>query len=271
MCTDGVWLYAVTAGLPESRLTGVTGVDAERLRTVEQGELVAVVGPVDLESFGEEPLHRKLDDLTSLEAMARAHHAVVDAVARLATLVPIRLATVCRDSAAVAALLEERQDDFTAALFRIAGRDEWGVKAYAPHNRPTESEAEPPSGSKPAGPGTSYLLRRKAQQATVQNARQEAADIVDRCHTELSRLTVASRRRPPQGSQLTGSSGWMVLNGAYLVDQARAGEFAEAVEALKGVRPEVRLELTGPWPPYSFTAVETAESEGASEGTESRT
>jgi hypothetical protein len=46
----------------------------------------------------------------------------------------------------------------------------------------------------------------------------------------------------------------MVLNGAYLVDEDRGEEFAAAVAALRV--PEVDVELTGPWAPYSFTILE---------------
>jgi hypothetical protein len=62
----------------------------------------------------------------------------------------------------------------------------------------------------------------------------------------------------------------MVLNGAYLVDVTRADEFADAVDSSAAVQPALRLELTGPWPPYSFTAGEPAEADGAVHGAEAR-
>jgi hypothetical protein len=48
----------------------------------------------------------------------------------------------------------------------------------------------------------------------------------------------------------------MVLNGAYLVDDVRAADFEELVVQLRADHPGVRLEVTGPWPPYSFAAEE---------------
>lgn len=48
----------------------------------------------------------------------------------------------------------------------------------------------------------------------------------------------------------------MVLNGTYLVDDDRADEFAAVVEDLGKQFPGIRLELTGPWPPYSFAGAE---------------
>jgi hypothetical protein len=51
----------------------------------------------------------------------------------------------------------------------------------------------------------------------------------------------------------------MMLNAAYLVAQDRSREFAAAADRLAGQHPAVRLELTGPWPPYSFAAVDLGE------------
>ncbi|MPY96993.1 MAG: hypothetical protein GEU97_03200 [Actinophytocola sp.] len=47
----------------------------------------------------------------------------------------------------------------------------------------------------------------------------------------------------------------MVLNAAYLVDDARAEHFAKAVAELDAQHPLLHLYLTGPWPPYSFSRI----------------
>jgi hypothetical protein len=45
----------------------------------------------------------------------------------------------------------------------------------------------------------------------------------------------------------------MILNAAYLVDEAGAALLAQRVDA--AADDELRLELTGPWAPYSFTSL----------------
>jgi hypothetical protein len=71
-------------------------------------------------------------------------------------------------------------------------------------------------------------------------------------HAALSRYAAETRVHTPQAPQLTGIKAPMILNAAYLLDSARGGEFAAAVTALAEQHPALRLELTGPWPPYSF-------------------
>lgn len=248
----GVWLYAVASAIDERRLAGMVGVGGQPVRTVPGTDLVAVVESVDLAEFGEEPLRRKLNDLDALARLARAHHRIIDAAAHLTEVVPARLATVYRGDEGVAAMLDERREALCAALGRVAGRVELGVKAYA---TPAASR-EPAESAGGGSPGTAYLMRRREQLASAEQARRAAVEVADGVHLALSRMAEDARRHPPQDPRLSGEAAWMVLNGAYLVDRERVGEFADAVRVLADRHHAVRLELTGPWPPYSFAADE---------------
>jgi hypothetical protein len=241
-----LWLYAVTRR-PEvaTILTGLSGVDGASVRAVAGSGLVAVVSPVASAAFSQEALARHLEDLDWLAATARAHDAVVGAVGRQATAVPLRLATVCPDERRVRDLLAEHRDDFHATLGLLTGRTEWGVKAYA----------DPESPAPPVGPATSgrdYLARRRAQLSAREAAGRAATERAGLLHEALASVAVTAVRHPPQDRALSGRRDPMVLNGAYLVDDPRAGELAAAVRRLDAELPDLRLELTGPWPPYSF-------------------
>lgn len=252
----GVWLHAVTRGVVPDKLRGLTGVGGTPVRAVPAAGLVAAVSTVDLAEFGEEPLRRHLEDLTWLEAVARTHHAVADAVGRLGPVVPARLATVHLDEARVAAALAEHSADFHRALDRVDGRVEWGVKAYAvpaPASTPTGNDVG-------GGPGRAYLQRRRARLTATEVAEQAAAADADRLHAAVAELAEASCRHPPQNARLSGTADWMVLNGAYLVADHRVDEFADTVRDLVPRHPGIRVQLTGPWPPYSFAVVGEASS-----------
>ncbi|MBC6457356.1 GvpL/GvpF family gas vesicle protein [Actinomadura sp. HBU206391] len=258
MTETGVYVYAVSRGLPDQvtkAMEGIGGVAGAPVRAVEHAGLTALVSTVDLAEFGEEALRRNLEDLRWLESTARAHHSVVDVMAALAVTLPLRLVTVYRSDQRVREVLRERGEEFTEALDRITGRTEWGVKAYAdPEEFRTGGRTGDDAGQ--SSPGTAYLLRRRAQQNTEEKAHQEAAACADQIDSELRGLAATSRSHPPQDPQLSGHEGWMILNAAYLVDDARADDFRTAVTRLAGLRSGVRLELTGPWAPYSFATEE---------------
>jgi Gas vesicle synthesis protein GvpL/GvpF len=248
-------MYAVTAD-SEDPLTGrLTGVGGGQLRAARAAGLTAIVGDVSEAEFGEFTLRSNLEDLDWVERTARAHHAVIKAVAEQCPVVPMRLATVYASDRGVVQTLRQRAGDLRVALARITARSEWGVKAYAAE--PTDLGPAPgrPAGDQasPAiGPGAAYLQRRRAQLTADKDARRSAMASAQAVYAELCRLAVSARLYPPQSPDLAGRRAPMVLNAAYLVPDERAGEFAAAVTDLGASARSVRLILTGPWPAYSF-------------------
>jgi Gas vesicle synthesis protein GvpL/GvpF len=264
---SGVWVYAVSADVAAQSLGELRGVGDEPVRGISSAGLTAIAGDVPLAEFGESALRRNLEDLAWLEATARAHHHVIDALGQRGPLVPMRLATVYANGAGVAAMLDERATDLRAALSRISAHQEWGVKAYAQQSEPGSPAAAEParSGAARAGPGASYLRRRRDELSAHSQARHDAIASAEAVHIRLSGLAAEARLHPPQAPQLTGIRSQMLLNAAYLLDEERAEEFADAVTALAREHPGVRLELTGPWPPYSFAGLPDRPDYGAGE------
>ncbi|MEU7914763.1 GvpL/GvpF family gas vesicle protein [Microbispora bryophytorum] len=261
---QGVYLYAVTPGgeLPRD----LRGVMDGPVRTVSCGGLVAHVSDVPLDRFGEEPLRRSLEDLEWVEGVARAHHRVVETLAAAGPAAPVRLVTVYTGEEQVRDLLDRRHDDFAEILSHVAGRREWGVKAYlrreTPPPSPTPASPTPAAATTTASagasggdsPGLAYLRRKKESLRGREDLWRAAAERAELLHAELGQVAVASRRHRPQDPQLSGRSESMVLNGAYLVDPAREEEFAAV---LGGYRDRfLDVELTGPWAPYSFTSID---------------
>jgi gas vesicle protein GvpL/GvpF len=248
-----VWLYAVTAADARPDTTGLSGVAGEPVRAVTVDPLAAVVGTVPTADFAEEPLKEHLEDLRWLEAAARAHHGVIDTVFHGGDVVPLQFATVYHDDDAVRGVLRERAADFGAAFARVRGRAEWGVKCYI-----DPSAAEPSGGQEEAeaerSPGTAYLLRRRAQQDERESAFRRAEDRSADIRGALEETAARAVAHPPQDPRLAGYQGWMILNDSFLVDRGRAEDFASAVASCAERFPDVELELSGPWPPYSFVA-----------------
>ncbi|MEV6149563.1 GvpL/GvpF family gas vesicle protein [Nonomuraea sp. NPDC052129] len=262
MNNAGTYLYAVTrdegATLPED-LKGVAG---EGVRAITHAGLVAYVSTVPLDRFGEEPLRRSMEDLDWLGETARAHHRVVEAVARTAPTAPVRLVTVYSGEDQIRELLDRRHDDFAETLGRIADRQEWGVKAYVDPAAPPPAEAGEESAT---SPGLAYLKKRQASLRSREETWRQAAARGEHIHDVLKSVAVASQRHRPQDPQLSGRAEWMILNGAYLVDLERGAEFARVVDGLRGEG--IDVELTGPWAPYSFAAfAETPERPGGGTG-----
>ena len=220
----GVWTYAITEdghlSGPDGEvdLSWLTGVGETKVRTATSCGLTVLVSDVSLADFGEAALRENLENLDWLDEVAQEHHYVIDAAARLFPLLPVRLATVYSGDDALRAALAERGAQLLDALRRVGGRVEWGVKAYA------------------------------APESTA--AAVSAAQAV---HSELTVKANATRLHPARAAQLSGAARQpMLLNAAYLLDAADGVSFTAAVAGQATAHLELRIELTGPWPPYSF-------------------
>jgi hypothetical protein len=250
---SGIWAYAVAGQMAADWFDGLAGVGGQPVEVLTAAGLSAAVSTVSLAEFGEAALRRHLEDLDWLEKTARAHHQIVAAVAEHAPAIPLRLATVYRDRGRLSGTLAARQPDFAAAIGRITARTEWGVKVFAAGQDTGAAENAADSGTD--RPGAAYLRRRRTELDAGAQARRAAAGSAEAIHSALGGLAVAAEVRPPQAAQLTGRREQMILNGTYLVDDDRSAEFTAAVGRLAGRHEPVRVELTGPWPPYSFAYV----------------
>jgi len=252
----GTYVYAVGRGTEPGRVRDVPGLRGAGLRTVEHCDLVAFVSTVDLDEFGEAGLRQHLEDLRWLEEVARCHDEVVRRVAAATTtLAPFRLATICRSDARVRDRIDELHDDLVLALDRIEGCSEWSVKALVTSGGSSDSadDVPEPTGS---GSGTAYLQVRRAQLDRSQRAAAETAELADRLFWELAAGADAGRRLAPQDRRISGRSEPMALNCAYLVPDAAVAAFHGLVEDVSRRYETFRVEVDGPWPPYSFATLE---------------
>jgi hypothetical protein len=118
----------------------------------------------------------------------------------------------------------------------VSGRDELAVRAYAD---PTSL------------PSASHLGRRR-RLATQHERYRLAAEEADRIHAALLRCAVQGKRRPSLDECPSADGPWPVLNGSYLVDGNVVDLFMQTINELERSTASVTLEVTGPWPPYSF-------------------
>ncbi|MGY5126519.1 GvpL/GvpF family gas vesicle protein [Streptomyces nigrescens] len=262
------YVYAIGragAGL-DTAAAQLTGLRDGRLRTVTAGRLTALVSSVPADAFSAEGMKAQLENLTELEEIARTHHTVVEAAHTGTTVLPMRLATVYLDDDRVRSMLQERGAEFDALLSRLEGHAELGVKVYAD---PRAAAAEPPpapdgpdAAASPVSPGRAYLQQRRAQRRTQRDAYRAAGALADDVRGRVAPLARDRVAHRPQQGELASGEGENIANEAYLVPTDRIREFHRALAGLADGVPGVRVEVTGPWAPYSF-ATPPAESRSA--------
>ncbi|MFC9816945.1 gas vesicle protein GvpJ [Streptomyces virginiae] len=259
VCARPTMAYVYGIGRDEEKLHALarsaTGVDGHAVAIVAGGGLAALVSAVPADAFDESTLQHRLGDLGTLEALARAHHAVVDAAFDEAVFLPLRLATVYLDEPRVADMLLEHRDRFASLLAWLDGHVELGVKVHV-DSAVTAAQATPAETAElPApSPGRAYLQQRRQKRLSTEDLYRAAGAVADEvAHAARTLATAAVVHRPQQG-ELSGRRETNIANHAYLVPADAEERFRQAVHAAKRPAAGVQVEVTGPWAPYSFAA-----------------
>jgi hypothetical protein len=258
----GVYLYGVVPAGEGSLVDGVSGIDpAFPVFLVEHEALAALVSHVPLDDFGEAGLRENLNRLEWLEASARAHEQVLEQALSFSAVLPARLPTVYRTDEHVRRMLEREHDALAAALARVRGTAEWGVKAFVERDQlvrwieETDERAAALRADAEAKHGGAAYFARKAHDSFVRDKSGEiAAEYAQAAHETLRALAEEAQLNPLQQSRLVQRAGALVLNGAYLVRRNREASFRSALVDLETEYRGrgFRFELSGPWPPYNF-------------------
>lgn len=249
----GWYVYCIVGGDHAPVPDELTGIDAHHHVTAyEHAGLVAVVSPVPLADYGEEPLREHLSDMHWLERAARRHEEVLEEIAQGGTTIPMRLFSIYRDEHGLREMLEREQDGLRRALVHLAGKTEWGVKAFA-----DVDAAEPPAPQEAVlgpGDGAAYMQNRLTQRRRREDAERVLDEACRSIHAALGAAAIDSVTSAPQRPEVSGHDLPMVLNGSYLVADGAVENFHAEVARLgeEFASAGITLELTGPWPPYNF-------------------
>ena len=172
-----------------------------------------------------------------------AHERVIEAAMANGTVLPLRFGTRLGGEEELRAAISARRDDLVAALERVRGQVEMGLRVIPRGPRGPERGGDLPeraSGGQDGekGSGRAYLLKRVAEHRVAEQAREDL-------HLPLATLardsSLATRLTPPA-----------ILVASYLVPADEAGDFRARAEELAAGLKDVQSFVTGPWPPYNF-------------------
>jgi hypothetical protein len=246
-------LACTSPAAAEDAPPGLPGLGAARLVPVAGGfHLVAADAPLPAYSGAE--IDARLGDLSWVSDRALAHERVVEHFLTRAadsgcTVVPLKLFTLFADEGRAAERLAARRDAIDAAVERLAGRVEWGVRVHFDPQAARRQGGEAAAAAQGAASGRGYLQAKKRSREAVRDAAALAREAAERLHRDLASLAAAAQRREA-GDEAPA----LVLEAAYLVEAGRQAELEEVLaagaERLRGAACETVV--SGPWPGYHF-------------------
>src|SRR3972149_3992009 len=263
------YLYCITKALHKP-LINVIGLENSAVHTVQYGGIVAVVSEV---TMAKTPVSN---------GNVLRHAAVIEAVQKEQTVLPMKYSSVFKDDAGVIEFLKNRYAVFISDLDRLQDKMEMGLRILMKNtvqNKDIENSLKVPPppltkggvegifkrglphslilGNKDdeelsdekcsSNPGIDYLQQKRAYYASLDENDARVHEIVKICHAQFEDICVEFKR-DTHSSFLQGVS----LN--YLIHKDFINEFKNRFNDLKSGLSELQFLCSGPWPPYHFVS-----------------
>ncbi len=246
----GVYLYCF--GRPDAVTTDGA------LDQLTLGDVAVVFSRVDLDEWQGAAIQAKFEDTQWLIPRVLAHEEVIESQLAAGPVLPVRFGAVFSSSAVLADFVAARQTEISDFLDRMVGREEWAVKGFlavkvaAEWLKANDRELAAQWDQLPAQQGARYFREKRLQADLERRAQQWGTRLAAALSDEFAPRAVETRTLRPQAAE--GNKQKMVFHAAFLLDQPTVAGFRLGVEKFQNryVDQGLRLEITGPWPPYNF-------------------
>lgn len=272
--STGTVIYAygfVRAGFDASRAPA--GIDDARVEVIgdDANGFRALGSRLPADAYDAAAIERATADLAWLTPRAQAHDMVLTWAQEHGGVLPLPMFTLWASDASLVATLAQRQPEIARAAKRVADADEYGLRVHRRDAQLLESVTRLDDDLRAlatqvdgASPGQRYLLQKKLDEQKKTAVKRVGQSLARDAYERLRAISRESVTRPLTTPAGASQEMTLVLNGAFLVERARANEFRAAVATI--VRDQEPLGLafdfTGPWPPYNFADTGTSASHG---------
>jgi hypothetical protein len=244
-----IYLYGITRqAVPSPKVIGVDG--SARVESLPCAEFVCWISRVSHADFAEN-LANNMENLDWLAAAGVRHQRAVAAIAEQTQVLPARFGTVFLSETSLQTDVEKRKRTLDADFRRIDGADEWGVKVFS---LPAKVEL-PPAESRT---GKDYLRAKAAMLQRRPSKKVKGPDPeLQAFGEELTKLAVAAA----DGGKVSSGQRGLEWQSSFLLKRADRNKFESLLKRYsKRWTDSRRIEVTGPWPPYSFVSKDSASS-----------
>jgi len=260
MNNDLIYVYCISNKLPDFRKNK----EFEGLSCISFQGFYVVVKMVPESEFSEENLKKNLSDISWVDTNARSHIGIIGLLMEYSTVIPFRFGTIYNTREGLKEFVRDYSESLMGNFERIEGCEEWAVKIYC--NRKALSEqiddlsieaSDLEKQIMASSPGKAFLLRRKKTDLIENEVNRLTKTYGQEFYDEINKLCEASALNNLLPKELTGRDDMMILNVAFLVRKNKVDEFSAAIKSLKLKYNELGfdIELTGPWPPFSFIMI----------------
>lgn len=257
MADQVLYVYAVAREPVTPEVEGVGG--SPEFGSVEESGLCAIYSSVSREEFSQEEIDRRATDMEWLGAIGYRHQDVVAALAKQTPIVPLRAFTLFSSEDALRDYLERDGELLANVLGRIGQKQEWTLRIEFDAQKWSGALAHRVASLKSledeidsAAPGRAFLLRKKLddeRKKASREAEQQLVGEIERAIVERLACDAIAELREQRGGAFPQINVLIERDEEARLQQLHA-------ELMDRYEPEgVAVEVTGPWPPYTFAHV----------------
>ena len=264
----GIYLYcfARADAVQGIQSTGIDG--SQRVSGLRVKDIAAVFSSVSLGEFVGEAARSHLEDPAWVLPRACRHEWVIEEIMRRSPVLPVRFGSMFTSTRLLRDLLDRNGREISWFLDLLSDKEEWCVKCFADLDKSREwllhsdPEFAQKRGRAPSSPGARYFHERHLHLQADKKARQGWPAAAEQVENELKDHAHKSCALRLQPRNVSGRREEMILNCAFLLRRENITDFQAHVESFDADYREqgITVELSGPWPPYSFcpSMVETS-------------
>jgi len=263
----GLYLYCVREKCNETIEVLKTMSGDEKVQILPFLDLEAIISEVSIEEFNSEEIRKKAEeDLDWIKVKAQIHEEVIEQAMRsggstIIPVIPMQFGVIFKTREKLQETLYNNLEKFRKSLEYLAGRQEWGIKAYLDQKvfevflekgneellaKKREAEALPK--------GLSFFAKKKVA-STIEDIKEKELDkIINEIYERLAESGISLHKAKILEKDFTLMDEEMILNGFYLIEESRLNEFRGKTEEFRDKFNHcgIKIEMSGPWPSYHF-------------------
>lgn len=243
-----------------------TGLDDHPILVQNFPSASAVFCEVSREKFCGPGAEDNLKDLAWVAPRACRHEQVIEKVMESSPVLPARFATLFSSVGSLRQLVQRESEAISQFLDRVADKEEWAVRAMADMATMKQAAVAREMSARSTqltalSPGNRYFQEKKIRTEAETSVRDWLDQVCHEAAAELREHAAAFTERQvfDAGEELKSVVSW-----AFLLPKEKLPGFREQLESANGRLRQAGLvfNLSGPWPPYSFTPSLSTESLG---------
>ena len=257
--SSGIYLFCLMPAEPLPTIDG-KGIDGEHPLGIEViGDVAAVFSEIDPRDFSGPASREKMEDLGWVAARALRHEEVVLSAMKHGPVLPVRFGTIFSSLAAAAEPLRQRREVLAKYFRDTASKQEWTLKGYVDRPRARAkmtatrlaAEKEQLAG---LSPGKRYFLEQKIKGTVDRDMAIWLKEMAREILGVVREVSAGFSECRLQSQDVTGRDEEMFFHGALLVADGTAKDLPGITNGWNSCQKEqgLRIELSGPWPPYHF-------------------